>query len=300
VTDLDTLYDLRARHPDSAVLIPGWTARSIAARAALPNARLDLPYGEGPGERLDLFPAASPDTPVVSFLHGGYWQALGKDDSSYLAPAFVAAGIGVAVPDYTLAPAAGLDRMLDEMRRAHLWLHGQVSGSIVALGHSAGGQLATMLLADPAMPLAAAVSIGGIYDLEPLRHTFLNRALGLDAETARRNSPLHMTPPPGARVLCLLGADESPALHDQQAAFAAAWNSKGAVVETHIAPNLHHFTIMDRAGEETSAISALIRDFIRSVVTRTSIPAHRQRVGQSNSAEVEQPPTGVTRLGVSL
>ena len=41
---------------------------------------------------------------------------------------------------------------------------------------------------EPLVPVGLAIS--GLFDLEPIRLCYLNEKLGLDAELARRNSPL--------------------------------------------------------------------------------------------------------------
>src|SRR4051812_16629997 len=79
-----------------------WLTQSAAARQQFP-CYLDLPYGPGEKEKLDLFPAPN-STRLLIFLHGGYWYSMDKQDYSCIAPAFVNAGISVAVPNYALCP----------------------------------------------------------------------------------------------------------------------------------------------------------------------------------------------------
>ena len=40
----------------------------------------------------------------MMFIHGGYWRALDKKDFSFLAPAWVDAGVSLAVVNYDLCP----------------------------------------------------------------------------------------------------------------------------------------------------------------------------------------------------
>ena len=61
----------------------------------------NLAYGANPEEQLDLFlpatPANSGNLPLLVFVHGGYWKALSKDDHSFLASAWTAAGYAFAL-----------------------------------------------------------------------------------------------------------------------------------------------------------------------------------------------------------
>src|SRR5207253_2152006 len=116
-------YNLRAAFPDHLAWFERWAADSEKARSRLDNV-LDVRYGRGPKQTLDLFPAANPRG-LLLFLHGGYWRALDKADHSFIAPEFVARGIGVAVVNYDLCPDVGIARIVDECREGVVWLrHG--------------------------------------------------------------------------------------------------------------------------------------------------------------------------------
>src|SRR5580704_3795254 len=115
-------YNIRRRHPESPRHYARYAADSAAARAAL-GGQLDLRYGEGAGETLDFFPAARADVPLFLFIHGGYWRALDKGDFSFIAPAFVAAGIAVALINYDLTPKVTVETIVAQTQRGVLWVH---------------------------------------------------------------------------------------------------------------------------------------------------------------------------------
>ena len=208
---LDAQYNNRARIPEHPELFERWRKASEAARAGSPGARLDLAYGPGAAQRLDVFPAGQPGAPVLVFIHGGYWRSLDKADHSFIAPSFVADGVNVVVPNYSLCPAASIEDIALEMTRVLVWVHqhaasfGGDPSRIALAGHSAGGHLAAMLLCcrwkdvDPGLPLQpllGALSISGLYDLEPLRHTpFIQGDLQLTARSANRLSPAFFARP---------------------------------------------------------------------------------------------------------
>ena len=193
--------------------------RSVAALATVP-VRRDLAYGPGRDETLDLFPAAPGDdgrlAPLVVFLHGGYWQELSKLDASFAAPGLVASGVALAAVDYTLAPHASLERIVDQARRAVGWL--SVNGAslgvdpsrIVVSGHSAGAHLAAKAAERlPRATIAGLVLIGGVFDLRPIARTSINDALGLDeAEAARLSVTPRASLPPAAVIWGIDETDE--------------------------------------------------------------------------------------------
>src|SRR5262249_19476332 len=158
---------------------------------------LDVAYGDTLRERLDLFLAADPDAPTLAFIHGGYWQIndLVKESFAFFAKALLPLGINLAVIEYTLAPAARLDRIVDEVRRSiaeHLGEYGADPTRLYISGHSAGGHLTAMTM--PLPEVRGGIAISGIYDLEPIRLNYLNEKLALDTAEAERNSPVRYLP----------------------------------------------------------------------------------------------------------
>jgi arylformamidase len=149
---LEAQYNNRARVADHADVMARWAEASVLARAGATAARLDVPYGAGAGEMLDIFPATRSDAPVLVFIHGGYWRALDKADCSFIAPAFNAQGAMVVVPNYALCPKVSVEHIALQMAAAVAWVwrhaaeYGGNPARIALAGHSAGGHLATMLL----------------------------------------------------------------------------------------------------------------------------------------------------------
>ncbi|MFC7607643.1 alpha/beta hydrolase [Teichococcus aestuarii] len=116
---LDREYNARATVPDIMPILAEYRARTEAAKAALPGARIGLPYGPTEPERLDIYPAATPGpAPVFVFIHGGYWRLLDAADSGFMAPYLTAAGACVVAVNYALAPAATLDEIVRQCRAA--------------------------------------------------------------------------------------------------------------------------------------------------------------------------------------
>lgn len=234
--DAEAEYNNRARVPGSGAIIAAWAERAAAFRARHPPEA--LPYGPGAREAMDLFLPAGPPRGAALLIHGGYWQALGREWGSHWARGLLARGIAVALPSYDLCPAVPVARIEAQMQAAALALHARAGLPLLAMGHSAGGQLAAWLLARLDC-VATALPISGVFWLEPLLDTSLNRALGLDDAAARAASPgLH--PAPGKPLHCAVGGAESPEFLRQARDFAARW---GGTVE--VLPGLDHFTVLE-------------------------------------------------------
>ncbi len=262
--------------PDHGAFIARWTAESDRVRRSLAG-RLDLPYGPRARHRLDLFPVADPPpggAPLLAFVHGGYWKALDARDFAFPAPAMVEAGIAYAALAYPLAPEAGMDEIVDSVRRALVRLARRAGelgidpARIHVAGHSAGGHLTAMMLATdwsrvrdfekeappPGWAPAGGVAISGLYDLEPIRLSYLNEDLGLDPEVARRNSPIHAPPAAAPPLVLCVGGAETDEFRRQQADFAAVWRSpRRPVTEIEIA-GAHHFSIVDLLADPASPL----------------------------------------------
>jgi arylformamidase len=257
--DLEAEYDNRARVPEHPAIIAGWARDAAAWRAACPRAELDLAYGARERERLDLFhPAPSGAAPLALFIHGGYWQALDRSFASHCARGLNGHGVAVAVPSYDLCPAVPLAAIVEEMRAAARFLWARTGQRMLAVGHSAGGHLAAMLLAadwgalDPALPpdlVQAALPISGVFELEPLLPTSIATGLRLTPEEARRLSPRHL-PSPGRPLHCLVGGAESSEFIRQSRDMTAAWN--GTFEAT---PGDNHFTVIAPLADPGSALT---------------------------------------------
>ena len=269
---LDREYDNRGKVANYAEYLARYPAESARTRDTVP-ARLDLRYGRAPGETLDLFlPEGDGPWPVHVFVHGGYWRALDKEDFSFVARAFQPAGVLVAVINYGLIPTVDMEELVRQVRASVAWLHrnaGALGGDPARLtvsGHSAGGHLVAMLMSTdwarfaglPDDVIEAGCGISGLYDLEPVRLSYLNETLGLTAEAARRNSPVHLVPAAAGRLLLTVGAKEGDEYHRQTEALAAAWRRRGLPVEVMDMAGHDHFSIITELGDPGAPLSQAI------------------------------------------
>jgi acetyl esterase/lipase len=245
----------------SAEMAAGWEQRSAEMRKRHP-AHLDLRYGPRERNRIDFLKAGD-NAPTLLFIHGGYWQARAKEVFTIFAEGPMANGINVALIGYTLAPDATLDQIVAEIHGGIDYLAGQLpalgaaSGGIVASGWSAGGHLTSMALSHP--QVRAGMAISGIYDLEPIRHSYLNEKLKLDGPMSKRNSPM-MLPGGAAKPLSLVvGSAELPLLRKQTADFAGHRARYGLPVTYEEISGADHFSIMNEMMSPKGRVTTLVR-----------------------------------------
>jgi arylformamidase len=245
----------------SADMIADWEARSADMRKRYP-AHLDLRYGPRERNRIDFLKARE-GGPTLLFIHGGYWQNRAKETFALFAEGPMAYGINVALIGYTLAPEATLDQIVAEIHAGIDFLAQQLPAlggdgkGMVVSGWSAGGHLTAMALAHPFV--RAGMGISGIYDLEPIRHSYLNAKLSLDEAASHRNSPTMLPGGPMKPLSLVVGAAELPLLRKQTADFACHRARHGLPVTYEEIAGADHFTITNEIASPMGRITRLIR-----------------------------------------
>ena len=245
--DYEVEYNNRARVPENPALIAGWAKDAAAYRSG--HAPRSISYGPGARQVIDFF-AGDGKGPIVVFIHGGYWQALDGSSFIHLARGLNAHGIGVAIPSYDLCPDVTIEEIVGQMRTASREL-ARLGQPLVISGHSAGGHLAACMLATdwrtvdaslPANPVIAAYAISGLFDLGPLIGTSINKAMGLDQETARAASPLFWQAPARLSLDAVVGENESAEFYRQSRTIADLWGKAGVATRFGTVPGANHFT----------------------------------------------------------
>nr|XP_020744675.1 kynurenine formamidase isoform X1 [Odocoileus virginianus texanus] len=236
---------------------------------------LDVPYGEGEGEKLDIYlpEAVSEAMPFLVFFHGGYWQSGSKDTSAFMVSPLTAQGVAVVIVAYDIAPKGTLDQMVDQVTQSIVFVQKRYPGNqgIYLCGHSAGAQLAAMMLLANWIKhgvtpnLKGFFLLSGVYDLEPIMHTSENAPLLPTLEDAQRNSPLWQletapTQPadPACRILVTVGQHDSPEFRRQSREFhqtlcRGGW--KASFAELH---DVDHFEILWNLTQEDYVLTQII------------------------------------------
>ena len=278
----DSMYNNRALVPNFADHFANWIEGSKAARANL-ACQLDIDYGNGPNENLDIFPSSKPNAPVVVFIHGGYWRSLDKSDHSFVAQPIHDMGACVVVVNYALCPGTAkqpvtIPDIALQMTHALAWVWRNIAKfggnpkDVVVAGHSAGGHLAAMLLAcdwkavDKTIPahwIQKALSISGLYDLTPLRKTpFLQESLKLTANHARIASPALWPRPKKGVLYTVAGGDESPEFLRHNRLIHQTWGPKTVPV-CEALPGLNHFNIVTDLSRKGTRLNTLMKQLIQ-------------------------------------
>ena len=269
----DAAYNNSAAVPGGAAI---QQARALASAEFRTThlAHLDKSYARSPRTKWDLFPGSDSGAPCLVFIHGGYWQQGGRETCSVTAEGVMAHGWSAACVGYTLAPAATLSTIVAELNLALDWLrdhraaYGMGHGPIIVAGNSAGGHLSAMMLSHEAV--SAALAISGIFELGPIRDTYLNEKLRLRDEEIAALSPLRL-PPVMKPMTIAYGTAELPALVENARRFHAHRAGQHAASVLFSIPHANHFDIMlelQRSdGFLTRQLLALAQDVARKAQT---------------------------------
>ena len=241
------------------------------------ESHLDQAYGSDPDETIDIFPAKDPNSPVLLFIHGGYWRSLSSQDFSFVARGLVESGVTVAMPNYSLCPKVSMTKITQQNRTALIWLYqhaARYNGNrdrIFVCGHSAGGQQAAMLsLTDwakdydlPEDVIKGCMPVSGIFDLSPLYHSWLQPSLKLTDATVLSQSPFLQIPQQAPPMLVSVGGDESDEFVRQSADFVTAWGNSAVSVKLDILSGKNHFSVIQDLYNKDSPLCKSMLGFIQ-------------------------------------
>ena len=273
----DDQFDLRSRHADFQDYFDKNDSLSAKAVEALP-CQLDIPYGDHPLQAVDYFPAKQGNAPIVIFIHGGYWRALDKKNYNLVAPPFIDSNCAVCSVNYRLAPEVGLEGILDDVTTALISIREHATAingnpnDLYVTGHSAGGHLAlmtAMLLQEKNDPLLSSIkgilSLSGLFDLDPIRNSFLNETLNFDDPIVTRLSPvLNEAFSTNIPLRFAVGGDETDEFIRQSQAISERMVANGNDSQCSLLPNLNHFDIVYELGKSDSVLAKQLLEIILS------------------------------------
>ncbi len=267
-SQIDAEYNPSLRVADAPAQAQHYVDQALKARTTLRKV-LNVPFGPTLDETLDIFPADTPNAPVFIFIHGGYWRALSSKEFSGVALGLQPLGITTVVVNYALAPRVSLDEITRQTRASVAWVlrhiadYGGDPNRVAIGGHSAGAHLTAMCLQTPWLedyglpqdPFKGAVLVSGLYDLAPLRYSYLQPQIQLDEGIIARNSPAFMVRPCPTPAWITWGGNESLEFARQSEIYHTAWRAAGNVSELSAVPGANHFTAIHGFEQASSPLS---------------------------------------------
>lgn len=288
-TTLDKEYDPTHIVHDAQRYIRWYADESVKARHELPWS-LDIRFGAGADETIDISPASQPNAPVVVFIHGGYWQSFSSKEFSFVARGLRANGLTVVLTNHSLCPAVTIADITRQSRSAMKWIYENIRAfhgdpdRIFVVGHSAGGHQVAMLLStrwheDYGLPqdvIKGAIPISGIFDLRPLRHTSMQKNLGLNHEVVLDQSPIFHVPDMGPPLLVSFGDDESAEFKRQSNEYLTLWQRNGLPGRLFIQRGRNHFDAIEGLVDAESVLCKTVVEFIAQCEWQEPPPSLRR------------------------
>ena len=275
---LDVQYDIEATVDDldSYRLEFGALSEQVLGSE---NIQLDVAYGSAPLQQIDIFPAApSGDaaSPIVVYIHGGYWKVGDKASYRFPAKVFNAEGVTWITMNYRLAPDVTLDDIVDDVRSAISWIYNNATDfkgdrdRIIVASSSAGGHLTGMIAAQgwqsdyglPENVIKGITAASGLYDLTPFLHTSQKEYLKLDDASVQRNSPWHNLPRQDLPMQIIWAGKETVEFMRQSQDYAKLCSSAGNLVNTLTYPEHNHFSL---AREYTNPESDMVQGVLKLI-----------------------------------
>lgn len=270
--EIDAAYDVERSVPDFSIYARQYVEESASTRRKLP-CELNVAFGPSVEEYCDIFPASKPGAPVLVFIHGGYWRILTAGDHSFAAAGLAASDVTVVIANYALCPKVGIDEITRQMRALVAWAYSNIErfngnpDRLFVAGHSAGAHLAAMCaLTDWKRDyglndniIKGIVPISGLFDLEPLKHTFLQDDLRITENLIGTHSPLRLIRTVPVPMLLSLGMDEPEEFLRHSTEFLKAWKDAGNQARFYPQEGRNHFTaITDLANPSSELVTAVL------------------------------------------
>jgi arylformamidase len=220
-------------------------------------------YGDHETDLIDVYvPPSGRARSTLVFIHGGYWQQLGRNDSAWFIEPLLESGWAVCVVDYELAPTRSVGEIVAQCVAACRFVVDNaavlgIAKPIVVAGSSAGAHLAAHVYGQ-LREMDAAALLSGIFDLRPLVGTSINDALHLDDGSAAALSVSAGTLGRRRSVVIAVGEFDTAEFRRQSAELGAAASAAGHDVTGLVVEHRHHFDLPDDLGNAASALGAAL------------------------------------------
>jgi acetyl esterase/lipase len=216
-----------------------------------------IAYGDRPRQMLDAYipSRVGGAMPMVVFFYGGGWQSGSKEMYRFVGAALAACGVLAVIPDYRLYPEVRFPDFVYDAASAVAWTRqnaARLGGDphrVFLMGHSAGGQIATLLALDPRYlrsidlsprrDISGVIGLAGAYDFLPLRSARLKAIFGPEGEW-RRSQPIDYVSAQAPPMLLLAGRDDNTVDPANTLRLATRLRAAGGTVEDALYPGVGH------------------------------------------------------------
>jgi acetyl esterase/lipase len=262
-----------------AACSPVAVLNAIAPRDGVTVTR-DIGYADGPRHRLDVYAPRVTPAPVVVFFYGGSWEFGSKDSYQFVGAALAARGVMTVIADYRVFPEVRFPGFMQDAALAVAWTHANTARfggdprRMFLMGHSAGGQIATLLGLDgsylhevgldPHRDLCGVIGLAGPYDFLPLQDATLKMIFGPEPERWR-SQPINFVSDQAPPMLLLAGGDDDTVDPANTTRLAARLRAAGDMVQDTIFPNVGHKTLIGAFSGPLTFIAPVRADVLRFV-----------------------------------
>lgn len=260
----DKQFDLKRIYHSRPYYLGINSLQSFIASKRL-NCELDIPYGVTDGQKVDVFPAAEKNSPVFIFIHGGYFKALDKKHYRFIASNLTKKEYTTVLVNYDLAPQVTVAEIVKQVIDAFCWIvdnvaqwNGDISKTTLC-GHSVGAFLAAKILEQEAfnqseVAIEKTLLLSGLYDLEPMKRSYLNKDLYLTREDVTALSPIYFQLQQNSRVLICVGEDETNEFVRQSSLYADKLTTDKYDNQLLVLPQTNHYRMMRYLAGSNNAI----------------------------------------------
>ena len=241
----------------------------------------DIAYASGPRHTLDIYAPVHPcaGAPVVVFFYGGGWESGSRKTYRFVGASLAAEGVVTVIPDYRLYPAVRFPGFMQDAAEAVAWTRDHVAhyggdpNRLFLMGHSAGGQIATLLALDGQYLRAAGVDPGDItgvvglagpYDFLPLHSATLKAIFGPKTDWPR-SQPINYVTAAAPPMLLAAGTADETVDPGNTARLAARLRQDGVTVDEHLYPGLGHKLLIGAFASPLVSFAPVRHDTLRFI-----------------------------------
>jgi arylformamidase len=265
---LDAAYSQREWADNIKEVYARLEARNEAVLAELGEPERHT-YGSDPKQGLDWYQSGRPGAPIHVYFHGGAWGWGDARSNAFVAEPSVVAGAHVVIPDYVKVTEVGGDLLPlgKQCREAVAWVYRNADkfnadrDRILVSGHSAGGQLAAVVLTTdwsefdlPTNVVKLGLLVSGMYDLYPVSLSSRNEYVSFTEESIAALSPVRHIDHLSAEVVVAFGTKESPEFQRQSLELVSALRRAGKPARLIEAKGMNHFEILEDIGDANGVV----------------------------------------------